>query len=145
MADLANCSKCGRLYIQNLHGICDVCRKEEDKLFDTVYQYIRKRENRTATTAQITKDTGVPEEVIMRFVKEGRIRTTQFPNLGYRCERCGTLIKKGKICDDCTNSIQSDLRLHDLEEENKRKRLADEKKAHTYYSLDAKLNKNGEK
>ncbi|WP_017756451.1 TIGR03826 family flagellar region protein [Calidifontibacillus oryziterrae] len=140
MPELDNCPKCGRLYVRNIHGICDVCRKEEDKLFEKVYEFIRKRENRTAGIAQIVEATGVSEDTIMRFVKEGRLRTTQFPNLGYRCERCGRLINKGKLCQDCLENIQSDLKAHTKTEEIRKKREEAEKKAaHTYYSVDTKI------
>lgn len=141
MPELSNCPKCGRLYVRNLYGICETCKKAEDKQFDKVYEFIRKRENRTATIQQIVDATGVSEDTIMRFVKEGRLRTTQFPNLGYRCERCGTIIKKGKLCEDCLSNIQSDLKQHTYEEERKRQREEEEKKAHTYYSVDTKIDR----
>lgn len=133
MPELDNCPKCGRLYVRNLHGVCDVCRKEEDKLFDKVYQFIRKRENRTATIPQIVEATGVDEDTIMRFVKEGRLRSTQFPNLGYRCEKCGTIIQKGVLCQSCSSSLQTDLKQHTFEELSKRRREEAEKR-HTYYT-----------
>lgn len=136
MPELANCPKCDRLYVRNLHGICDHCRREEEKLFQIVYEYIRKRQNREASIAQIHEATGVEEDTIMRFVKEGRLRSTQFPNLGYRCERCGAIIQKGKLCNDCLGNIKSDLNMHTKEEEYRRK-LEESKKGHTYYSSDS--------
>lgn len=141
MPELDNCPRCGRLYVRNLHGICDTCRKEEDKLFEKVYEFIRKRENRTATIMQIVDATGVPEDTIMRFVKEGRLRTSQFPNIGYRCERCGTLIQKGVLCQNCSSSLKSDLKQHTFEEDRKRKLEEDERKVHTYYSQDRNNNR----
>ncbi|HHY74195.1 MAG TPA: hypothetical protein GX497_13430 [Bacillus bacterium] len=136
MPELSNCPKCGRLYVRNLHGICDACRKEEDKLFEKVYQFIRKRENRTASIPEIVEATGVPEDTIMRFVKEGRIRTTQFPNLGYRCESCGAMIQKGRLCINCTSTLESDLKQYMHEEERRRQLEEKEKKVRTYYSED---------
>lgn len=131
MADLANCSKCGRLYVKNLSGICDMCRREEEKLFDTVYGYIRKKENRKATMQQIEEDTGVPEATIMRFVKEGRLRTTQFPNLGYGCSRCGSIIQEGTMCSRCVGAIKSDLQKYDREKERE---ASKREQQHTYFS-----------
>lgn len=138
MPELDNCQRCGRLYVRNVRGICEECRKEEDKLFDKVYQFIRKRENRQATIVEVVEATGVPEETIMRFVKEGRLRTTQFPNLGYRCEKCGTMIQHGKLCKKCTQTLQTELKKH---EEEKRKREEAERRARTYYTK----NSNGDK
>ncbi|KEF40334.1 flagellar operon protein TIGR03826 [Schinkia azotoformans MEV2011] len=132
MPDLDNCSRCGRIYVRNIRGICDVCRKEEDQLFDKVYQFIKKRQNRTATMLQIVEATGVPEETIMRFVKEGRLKPAQFPNLGYPCERCGTVIQSGKLCPNCASNLESDLKQFEYEEERKRQIAEREKK--TYFT-----------
>ncbi|OEH92196.1 TIGR03826 family flagellar region protein [Bacillus solimangrovi] len=131
MAELANCPKCDRLFVQNLSGICETCRREEDKQFDIVYKYIRKKENRSATIQQIHTDTGVAEETIMRFVKEGRLRTTQFPNVGYGCKRCGTIIREGEMCVECVRTIKDDL--HRYKRESERKEATE--KQHTYYSM----------
>ena len=128
MAQLDNCSRCGSIYVRNLSGLCDVCRKEDDQLFDKVYQFIRKRQNRTATMLQIVEATGVPEVSIMRFVKEGRLKPTQFPNLGYPCERCGTVIQSGKLCAKCAGNLESDLKQFEIEEERKRQIAEREKK-----------------
>ncbi|WLR50602.1 hypothetical protein LC040_15245 [Bacillus tianshenii] len=130
MADLGNCPKCGRLYVRNLAGICDMCRKEEEKQFDLVYKYIRKKENRKATIDQIEEDTGVLKDTIMRFVKEGRLRTSQFPNIGYGCKRCGTVIREGEMCSRCVSSIKNDLQRHDREKEREAAKSAN----HTYFS-----------
>lgn len=134
MPELDNCSICGQLYIRNLRGICDACRKEEDKLFDKVYQFIKRRENRTANISEIVEATGVHEDTIMRFVKEGRLHTTQFPNIGYRCEKCGTIIQKGKLCVKCASSFNSELKQFVSEEERKQKIREQEKHARTYYT-----------
>ncbi|EKN67662.1 hypothetical protein P9E76_02625 [Schinkia azotoformans] len=134
MSQLDNCSRCGRIYVRNLSGLCDVCRKEDDQLFDKVYQFIRKRQNRAATMLQIVEATGVPEVTIMRFVKEGRLKPAQFPNLGYPCERCGTTIQSGKLCAICAGKLESDLKQFEHEEERKRKIEEREKK--TYFTED---------
>ncbi|NSL51778.1 TIGR03826 family flagellar region protein [Calidifontibacillus erzurumensis] len=139
MPELDNCERCGRLYVRNARRICDVCRKEEDKLFEKVYQYIRKRENRSATIIEVVEATGVPEDTIMRFVKEGRLRTAQFPNLGYRCEKCGTLIQQGKLCIKCTQKLQTDLKKHEEEEKWKREREEAERRERTYYTKDSRI------
>ncbi|MED4350969.1 hypothetical protein P9265_01295 [Schinkia azotoformans] len=132
MPELDNCPKCGRIYVKNLRGMCDVCRKEDDRLFDKVYQFVKKRQNRTATMMQIVEATEVPEETIMRYVKEGRLKPTQFPNLGYPCERCGTVIQSGKLCSNCAGNLESDLKQYEYEEE--RKRQIAEREKRTYFT-----------
>ena len=132
MPELDNCPKCGRIYVRNLRGMCDACRKEDDQLFDKVYQFVKKRQNRTATMMQIVEATGVPEETIMRFVKEGRLKPAQFPNLGYPCERCGAVIQSGKLCPNCAGNLELDLKQYEYEEE--RKRQIEEREKRTYFT-----------
>ncbi|WP_035725790.1 TIGR03826 family flagellar region protein [Gracilibacillus boraciitolerans] len=135
MADLANCARCDKLFVKSSRSICRDCIKEEDKKFEIVYTYIRKRENRQATILEIVDETGVEEEVILQFVKDNRLRSTQFPNLSFPCERCGEPIAKGKLCASCSNEISSDLRQQQEIEKVKRDNENEEKnRARTYFT-----------
>ena len=88
MAELMNCPNCGSLFVKtNLRDVCETCYKEEEQAFETVYKFIRKRENRTATIYEASEGTGVDEELIFKFIKTGRLELAQFPNLGYPCEK----------------------------------------------------------
>lgn len=130
MGELENCPKCGNLFMKtNLRDICQNCWKEEEKAYETVYTYMRKRENRAATIPQIEKATGVEEELILKFIKTGRLQVTNFPNLGYPCDRCGRIIQKGKLCESCAGNLRKDLEMYDYEEERKK-----ELNRATYYS-----------
>lgn len=113
MADLANCAQCGRLYAKVIRSVCDVCYKEDEKMFETVYKFVRKKANREASILEVSEATGVPEKTILRFVKEGRLRASQFPNLTFPCESCGQPIASGRICGDCNNNLRKDLQTHD--------------------------------
>ncbi len=135
MAELANCAQCGTLFVKNYRDICPACKKEEDKKFETVYQFIRRRENRMATLQQVTESTGVDEKLILRFIKEGRLQLSKFPNLGYPCAKCGQKIREGKLCDDCTKSLRADIMNEDEEQKRAEARKLKEKTA-TYYSVD---------
>jgi len=119
---LANCPNCGDLFVKSVfRTICEKCFREEEKQYETVYNYLRKRENRTAMMAQVVEATGVKESLIIKFVKEGRLHLSQFPNLGYPCDRCGTLIREGKLCTDCSTDIQKQIDdLHRAEEEKRK-------------------------
>jgi hypothetical protein len=75
--------------------VCDACYKEEAQ-YDKVYAYIRKKTNRTASMMQVVKETGVEETLIIKFVRTGKLRISQFPNLGIPCEKCGANIKSGR-------------------------------------------------
>jgi flagellar operon protein (TIGR03826 family) len=133
MGELMNCPKCNALFVKSLHSVCEKCRKEEELQFDKVYTFLRKKENRSATITEIAEGTGVNEDLIMKFVKEGRLRTAMFPNLGYPCDRCGTQIQQGKLCLACLDNLQQGLNIHELE-----KQKAEEKNAYFLSSKNRK-------
>lgn len=133
MGELMNCPNCGSLFVKtNIRDVCETCYKEEDKAFQTVYTFIRKKENRTATIIETSEGTGVDEELIIKFIKTGRLKLAQFPNLGYPCQKCSTLIREGNLCGDCTNELRSELSVFEKEEE--RKRELKEREKRTYLS-----------
>lgn len=135
MGELANCARCGRVFVKGLRDICEHCKKEEDKDFETVYQYIRQKDHRMATLSEVVEATGVEEKLILKFIKEGRLRQSQFPNLGYPCQKCGTLIREGKLCGSCAKTLQKDINLHKEMEKREQERVARERQV-TYYTMD---------
>jgi len=131
MAGLENCPQCGNLFVKNsLREVCDNCYKEEEKKYDKVSKFLRKRENRAATIATIVEATEVEEDLIYKWVKKGRLHTTHFPNLGYPCSKCGTLISTGTLCKNCASKIKNDLS-HFEETENLK---IQNQKHRTYFS-----------
>lgn len=136
--DVTNCSKCSRLYIKNpVRDICDKCYKEEEMAYDKVSTYLKKRENRTATMLQVVQDTGVSEDLIHKFIKQGRIKLVQFPNLTYPCETCGNPIQTGKLCEQCLTELRKDLEIFEREEQ--RQKELEERKV--YFVVDEKFRK----
>jgi len=131
--NVMNCPNCGTLFVKSkFRDVCEACYKEEEKKFDEVYQFIRKRSNRTATIAQVVEATDVEEDLILKFIKTGRLRISQFPNLGYSCEQCGKLIRDGRICEACTNKLRTELKNFEKEEQREREMTEQEKKV-TYF------------
>ncbi|MCP8617594.1 TIGR03826 family flagellar region protein [Salirhabdus salicampi] len=134
MGELANCPNCSNLFVKGLRLVCDKCFKEDERNFETVYEFIRKKENRTATVAEVSKATGVSEKHIMKYVREKRLLPSNFPNLTYACRRCGKGIQEGKLCDDCQYTLRKDLikdeELEALEKQNQKK-----PRSMTYFSI----------
>lgn len=132
MEQLTNCENCGQLYIKNaVRDVCEKCYRQEEEAYTTVYKFIRQRVNRTATMQQVVDGTGVEEKLIIKFIKKGRIHVSQFPNLGYPCDRCGAFIQTGKLCDSCKKDINSQITALDREEERNRS----EQKIKTYHAV----------
>ncbi|MFE7060639.1 TIGR03826 family flagellar region protein [Sutcliffiella sp. NPDC057660] len=110
MSQLDNCPNCGQIYIKNsFREVCMDCYKQEEDDYQKVYKFIRQRQNRTATMEQVVNGTGVSEVLIVKFIRKGRIHLSQFPHLGYPCDRCGTLIREEKLCVSCKKDIQTQL------------------------------------
>ncbi|WP_062354109.1 TIGR03826 family flagellar region protein [Bacillus kwashiorkori] len=131
---LENCANCGQLFVKNsIRDICENCYREEEAAFEKVNVFLKKRENRTASMVQIINETGVEEALILKFIKKGRIRLVQFPNLAYPCEKCGRPIKTGKICETCMKELRTDL--DSFEKERARQaEIAEREK--TYFTMD---------
>lgn len=140
MPDLSNCPNCGKVYVKALRSVCDACAREVEKKFDTVYRFIRKRENRTASMEEVHEGTEVEKNLIVQFIREGRLQITQFPNLRYPCEKCGEPVREGRICGKCRNEITRDLQSDERQKAfEKRKEKQNQSKYRTYHSLDDRV------
>ncbi|WP_409295735.1 TIGR03826 family flagellar region protein [Peribacillus sp. SCS-26] len=110
MAEILNCPSCDAIFVQNsVRDVCENCYKEEQTEYEKVYNYIRKRENRMATIEQVVETVGIDQELLLKFIRTGKLKLAQFPNLGYPCAKCGTLIREGKLCGSCTSSLKGQL------------------------------------
>ncbi len=110
MADLRHCPSCGDFF--NYTGVRDVCGKcgmNEERVYEEVYRFLRKRENRAATVERIVEMTEATESMLHKWVRKGRLQPAMFPNLGYPCDNCGKLTSQGKLCDTCTADLKKDL------------------------------------
>lgn len=137
MAELDNCSRCDAVFVKNLRDICKKCFQEEELAFKVVYQFLTERKNREATLLEIVEATEIQEEFIIKFIKEKRLRNSQFPQLTYPCERCGTGIITNKLCNNCSQELLSELEVQEQMEDRAKKRKQREKKdVTTYYSFD---------
>lgn len=118
MAELRDCPMCGTFFnYTGLREVCHNCAQKEEDLYQVVYRFLRKRENRAATVDRIEEATGVERELLYKWVRRGRLHPAMFPNLGYPCDNCGRLTNKGKLCEKCTDEIQSELRTFEAAKE----------------------------
>ncbi|MBU9711768.1 TIGR03826 family flagellar region protein [Evansella tamaricis] len=140
MNELENCPNCGKLFIRALRGVCNNCFSEVENKFKTVHNFIRRRENRMATVDEVHEATEVKKDLIYQFIREGRILLAQFPNLGFPCEKCGTFIKEGRICESCRKELRSGL--DQLSKESAfqdRQKQREREKIQTYHSLEDRI------
>lgn len=137
MAELANCFSCDAVYVKNIRNICQKCYEEEEKAFETVYRFLLPRKNREATMIDIVEATGVEEKLIIKFIREKRLRTSEFPMLAYGCEKCGKNITTGNICTDCSQELLGELKKYEEEKERSvHRKLAEDNRSDVYYTYD---------
>lgn len=129
---LTNCANCGAVFAKNVVDICPKCYQEEEAAFKVVYAFLRKQKNRSALLHEIAEETGVTEELIIKFLKQNRLRTSQFPQLTYPCESCGKPISEKKLCQSCSSEMMSQW---GAAKEKVKQTQDDEEKASSYYTL----------
>lgn len=133
MAELRNCPTCGDFFnYTGVREVCANCAVNEEKMYETVYRFLRKRENRAANIDRIAEATGVTESLLHQWVRKGRLQPALFPNLGYPCDKCGALTTTGKLCVKCTDEIKRDLNTIEAAEDL-REAMKEQSRA-TYYA-----------
>ena len=65
------------------------------KVRDYLYKYGR------SNTDAISEATGVPQEIMVELLKEGRFEMVSKSAFVLNCERCGRPIKSGTLCESC--------------------------------------------
>ncbi|NLU51098.1 MAG: hypothetical protein GXX09_12025 [Syntrophomonadaceae bacterium] len=109
MAELRNCPECGQLFAYQGKDLCPKCTEVEEQEFTIVRQYVRKHPG--ATILQVAEETGVDEEKILRFLKEGRLVSKGLAaGASITCERCGARIEQGRYCRSCVQELDNALR-----------------------------------
>lgn len=104
-----NCPRCGAIFNKNLRNLCPSCIKEMDDMLNVCERYMWRHDK--ATTEQLQQATGIPMDIILKFIKEDRkLRPKYYPNLTYPCEKCGRGIREARICVQCGTSFQEAFR-----------------------------------
>ncbi|WP_332629843.1 hypothetical protein [Halalkalibacter flavus] len=53
MKDVANCPKCGQIFVKALRLICQHCYKEQETNYETVSKIMRRKQNRMASIREL--------------------------------------------------------------------------------------------
>ncbi|MGI6434121.1 MAG: TIGR03826 family flagellar region protein [Syntrophomonadaceae bacterium] len=106
MADLKNCPQCGRVFASQGSRLCRKCMAEVDEDYAIVRKYVRKHPG--ADVMEVSRATGVKEELILQFLREGRLISQGFVS-NLKCERCSAKISSGRFCASCLNELDQQL------------------------------------
>jgi len=104
MENLKNCKRCGKLFLKVTRQICPDCLQQEEEEFSKVKDYLD--ENPSSSVAKVSSETGVSQNQIKKFIREGRLLSSKYSGVSTECQRCGKEISEGKYCDSCQNDLQ---------------------------------------
>lgn len=105
--NVANCPGCNAIYQINARNLCRNCSAEEDRNLKSIDETLKR--NRHLTTEELAEATSIPPESIRSWIRAGRIRLYDYPNLADSCDMCGGPIRKGKLCVSCTTKLEDDI------------------------------------
>lgn len=105
--NVRNCNRCGNIYRYDGFKICHNCRKEDEKDFQLVREYLK--ENPGANISEVHSATEVIESKIIDFLRDGRLEVAEGGNLILECESCGKSITTGRFCTKCTENLTREL------------------------------------
>lgn len=116
--EMRNCPQCGKIFAYVRTNLCPACVQKDEDEFRKVRTFIAK--NPGVDIVTVSEETGVDEEKIVRYLKEGRILNSS-PNtkINIECELCGVLIPQGRYCKACTEKLTSGLK-KTIETENRK-------------------------
>lgn len=105
--DLRNCPECGRLFAYQGKNLCKKCSEKEEDEYVIVRRYVR--DHPGANVFEVAEETGIEEEKILNFLRDGRLQSRGFA-ASLECERCGKKISSGRLCEACRSRLGSELK-----------------------------------
>ncbi|MDK2883205.1 MAG: hypothetical protein PWP58_1541 [Bacillota bacterium] len=105
--EVRNCPRCGKVFVYTGFNLCPACRREEEELFDRVEAFLRSHPG--ANLEEVAEGTGIAKEIILDFIRSGRLVTTLKSEGALRCEICGRPIDQGRICKECAGQLKQGL------------------------------------
>ena len=106
--ELINCKECGKLFSSAGQKVCPDCRQSEEEKFELVKDYLW--DNPNSTVKKVAEDTGVEEEIIIKFVRENRLAAEGLlVDYTLKCKRCEAEIESGLFCESCRSKMINDF------------------------------------
>ncbi|HOJ40820.1 MAG TPA: MerR family transcriptional regulator, partial [bacterium] len=75
------------------------------------YEKVRKflREYPGATIQEVSQATEVSQQLIYKFLKEGRLEVATDSPIALLCENCGVRITSGRFCVNCSKRLANEM------------------------------------
>lgn len=103
-----NCKSCGKLF-NYLGGppLCHNCMQDMEVKFQEVKEYIY--DHPGAGIKEVSDENEVSTSQIKKWVREERLCFSDDSPIGLECESCGKIIKTGRFCPLCKESMKNTL------------------------------------
>ena len=99
------CDNCGdKLFYRGCGEYkCESCGNFMYDYFGKVKKYLE--EHGPTPSGIIAEDTGVPHDIISRFLKKGRVEIPEGSKFYIKCEKCKCSIRYGRFCPECAREL----------------------------------------
>jgi len=113
MANVANCKKCGTLFLQtSKRDICDKCFEAQNKMLSEINRYVITSQEPTITVDELLKKFNLTKDEFEAFYEAGK-----FVKIGQKvtfvCSKCGKTVpianKTNSICHMCVKKLQNEI------------------------------------
>lgn len=105
--DIRNCKNCGAMFNYIGKPLCPGCEKMLEDKFQEVKKYVK--EHPEAPITVVAEENDVTVNQIKRWVRQERLAFSDSSMVGLECENCGTMIKTGRFCESCKQTMQNNL------------------------------------
>lgn len=105
---LKNCRRCGKAYNSPNPNLCPECADAEEEEFKGVRKFIK--DNPKVSLEVVAEATGIPEDRIRDYLREGRLESADLNGPVLECKRCGKPIYQGEYCVLCQSELQQTFR-----------------------------------
>ena len=106
---MANCERCGKLFVFLSIRLCPECREHEEKCLRRAREILMREPN--LSIIELAERLGEPLELVEKFLREKRLTLKRRDGVNLACEICGKPISEGRRCASC------DLRMRRIADE----------------------------
>lgn len=107
--NLKNCVSCHKVFLSVIgESICPECRVMEQTMEEDVKEYVR--DHPGITIRQLIDETGAPDKLIWRMVRQGQFDNASGLEVQYPCGKCGKMITNGAYCPECAVKLKMEAK-----------------------------------
>ena len=113
MANVANCKKCGALFLQTTkRDICDKCFELQNKMLSELNTYVLMNTEPTVSVDELLKKYKLTPDEFEAFYVAGKfVKIAQ--KVTMVCSKCGQVVpiagKSNNLCNICARKMQSEI------------------------------------